>query len=1038
MHKQTYVVAAVAFVCLGSLAVGQPIDFTEFTVDHFPLMGGFPEARWDTTSADRALLIDESDFSNPFNPIVGSFNASASVLHGPDNILGKRITGKVSPGWIDTTREPQVDNDVIGFVLGFQPQDASTGFEGTSNADYLLIDWKGEDEVLEFVDPDPLVTPVPHHDTTASLVGEAFMPAGLAISRVRGLPTADELWQHANLGGDDEQGSPLLGRVDEIARGNNFGSTGYSRDVERAPYQFDITYTANRVTVFVDGNLELDITGSFPDGRFGLYTLAQGPTPVFSDFAMIDSVDFPIITINRDTGEVVVQNSGSSSFDFTQLAVTSVAGALDSSPGVWTSITGNYDDGSAGSVDSDPWAIDSQSVKELSESELPGFAVEGASLAPGQSVSLGNIWNASRFEDLAVSVDVGTGQFFPLLSTYIGNTPSYSPADLDTDGDVDFDDWLLFFPNSLGDFSQNTLYEAALLGDLDGDLDNDRDDFTLFKDYYDMVNGSGAFAAALSGTPVPEPSAVALAALILAVAVSRRTLRVCVFVVLLCVATHQSVNAQPVDFTTFTVEAFPDIDFPDSIWELTESVARIGDADMDGVADNASPSVVYSPTNLLNTRFRGTIKPGGDDDVVGLVFGFMPGDAGNWSPEITEEENPLTGDYSNTDYLLLDWKGADQTFNFVDQPLDFEFDFNSLTPGGFMPAGLALSRVSGLPTMDDLWQHTNEYVTGQDPDTGDDILEDLNPLGGVTEIARASSLGSTGYDSGPPPESYEVDVVWREDVIIVEVDGVEQFREFGDYSDGRFGLYTCCQSGTEADPSGATFSNFELLPAFDVRGVVDPTTGDIVVTNVTDVSFTFDQYQVESAGGSLLATWSGLADAETGNSANPGVAWVEAGQANSNILAELFLEDALGSTSGFELAAGGSFTLEGAYNGALNTEDLLMTLRRPDGSVSLAFIDYAESSALAGDYNGDGMVNLADYTVWRDNLGGTSLPFNETSSPGVVDVDDYTTWKNNFGNLGGAVNAVSAAQVPEPASLSSASGAIFLFSMLGLRRSIFC
>jgi peroxidase len=65
------------------------------------------------------------------------------------------------------------------------------------------------------------------------------------------------------------------------------------------------------------------------------------------------------------------------------------------------------------------------------------------------------------------------------------------------------------------------------------------------------------------------------------------------------------------------------------------------------------------------------------------------------------------------------------------------------------------------------------------------------------------------------------------------------------------------------------------------------------------------------------------------------------------------------------------------------------------------FVDLNE-----GDFNNDGVVNLADYTTWRDNLGGS------------MDQDAYTLWKANFGlvlgqvtgNGGGTIRLV----VPEP------------------------
>ena len=82
---------------------------------------------------------------------------------------------------------------------------------------------------------------------------------------------------------------------------------------------------------------------------------------------------------------------------------------------------------------------------------------------------------------------------------------------------------------------------------------------------------------------------------------------------------------------------------------------------------------------------------------------------------------------------------------------------------------------------------------------------------------------------------------------------------------------------------------------------------------------------------------------------------------------------------------------------------------------------------LPGDYNGDGVVDAADYTVWRDTFGqmGPALAADgdrdQTVGPG-----DYETWKQNFGSAAdlqvpyqstGSTTAFVAAGVPEPKSL---------------------
>ena len=68
--------------------------------------------------------------------------------------------------------------------------------------------------------------------------------------------------------------------------------------------------------------------------------------------------------------------------------------------------------------------------------------------------------------------------------------------------------------------------------------------------------------------------------------------------------------------------------------------------------------------------------------------------------------------------------------------------------------------------------------------------------------------------------------------------------------------------------------------------------------------------------------------------------------------------------------------------------------------LSLQFAIATGAPAL-GDYNGDGSVNSADYTVWRDKLGtAVALPNQNpaATTPALVDQEDYAFWKANFGN----------------------------------------
>jgi hypothetical protein len=53
---------------------------------------------------------------------------------------------------------------------------------------------------------------------------------------------------------------------------------------------------------------------------------------------------------------------------------------------------------------------------------------------------------------------------------------------------------------------------------------------------------------------------------------------------------------------------------------------------------------------------------------------------------------------------------------------------------------------------------------------------------------------------------------------------------------------------------------------------------------------------------------------------------------------------------------------------------------------------------IPGDYNGDGYVDLADYTIWADNYGqtGSGIP-GDGNNDGVVDLADYTVWADHYG-----------------------------------------
>jgi hypothetical protein len=76
--------------------------------------------------------------------------------------------------------------------------------------------------------------------------------------------------------------------------------------------------------------------------------------------------------------------------------------------------------------------------------------------------------------------------------------------------------------------------------------------------------------------------------------------------------------------------------------------------------------------------------------------------------------------------------------------------------------------------------------------------------------------------------------------------------------------------------------------------------------------------------------------------------------------------------------------------------------------------------SLPGDYDENGVVDTADYVVWRNAMGVAPFKLaNESASLGVVNQADYDVWKAHFGQSlpgsgGGSGSGVSHAVVPEP------------------------
>jgi hypothetical protein len=66
-----------------------------------------------------------------------------------------------------------------------------------------------------------------------------------------------------------------------------------------------------------------------------------------------------------------------------------------------------------------------------------------------------------------------------------------------------------------------------------------------------------------------------------------------------------------------------------------------------------------------------------------------------------------------------------------------------------------------------------------------------------------------------------------------------------------------------------------------------------------------------------------------------------------------------------------------------------------------SFVDWIEDAAnppeIPGDYDSNGTVDLADYTLWADSFGLQGDFPADGNGDGIINLADYTIWADNYG-----------------------------------------
>jgi hypothetical protein len=213
--------------------------------------------------------------------------------------------------------------------------------------------------------------------------------------------------------------------------------------------------------------------------------------------------------------------------------------------------------------------------------------------------------------------------------------------------------------------------------------------------------------------------------------------------------------------------------------------------------------------------------------------------------------------------------------------------------------------------------------------------------------------------------------------------------------------------------TGTLFSQLSVSQfAFDIaiapsRIEIDRRTGMVNLVGGDAIPVGINCYEISSTSGSLLPEQlvgfaaqdldpvSGGLDGDNIAGNSPGESW-EVLLADRTRIIEAFLLGSSAFDSDRRVSLGRIYDTEFGED-----PNLKFTYSIEAGRLVEGLVSFVQSQALAGDYNDDGVVDAADYVVWRDGLGT------------IYAQSDYDEWRANFGQTGGRGMSMSRA-VPEP------------------------
>jgi hypothetical protein len=304
----------------------------------------------------------------------------------------------------------------------------------------------------------------------------------------------------------------------------------------------------------------------------------------------------------------------------------------------------------------------------------------------------------------------------------------------------------------------------------------------------------------------------------------------------------------------------------------------------------------------------------------------------------------------------------------------------------------------------------------------DDVGTPGMPPGGTA--ATGLRITEIMYDPASPEPTWEWVEIFNNTGALIDFSTTNYV--FDDDDDGHLAAANI-SSGSIAQGSTAVLFNAADNTLVDMQSAWGATINFIPVTQWTDFA----------NGGDLVAIWPSLAAYNA--AANPGTTSPRRSTAGTHAAVQYDDDDAIGWPNNDNAS---SIELTGLDADPSQPASWLLSAGRSPMEVTATLPDHAGGdigspgavgmalAGVSGDYNNNGIVDAADYVLWRN--GGPLA--NEGDMPGTVNDADYAFWRARFGATSGSGAVQAGANVPEPGNLAvAACVALYLAASLATR-----